>query len=78
VNKCEFRQKSKPLASYVQAEYAQGIRAENKTNSDEHNRATDPGPLDTSGDRAVDEQERGQYRGILVHRGTSPEIGAKS
>ncbi|MGA7265640.1 MAG: hypothetical protein WBX30_32845, partial [Stellaceae bacterium] len=28
---------------------------------------TDPGALDTSGDRDVDEEERGQYRGILVH-----------
>ena len=56
-----------PSPAYVHAQYAQPIRAEHKTDCREHDRAADPGPLDPAGDRAVDEEERGQYRGILVH-----------
>ena len=62
-SQCEFCQKSKPLASYVQAEYAQGIRAENKTNSDEHKQGREiaisrpcnwtESPIHSAGDQPV-------------------------
>ncbi len=41
-SQCQFRQNPQPLASNVQAEHTQSIRAEDKADCNEHNRATDP------------------------------------
>jgi hypothetical protein len=54
-----FGQDAQPLAAYVDADHAQAIRAEDKANPGEHDRAADPGSLDPAGERAVDEKKRG-------------------
>ncbi len=72
-----FRQNAQPLAAYVDAQYAQPNRAEDEANAGEHDRAADPGPLDPAGYRAVDEEERGQHRGSLVHLRYLPEMRYK-
>jgi hypothetical protein len=41
-SQCQFRQNPQPLASNVQAEHTQSIRAEDKADCNEHNRAADP------------------------------------
>jgi hypothetical protein len=63
VSSARIRNPSPP----VDAQHAQPVWAEHQTNRREHDRAADPGPLDPAGDRAVNEEERGQHRGILVH-----------
>ena len=51
----------------VELQQTQRIRAKDRTDRDEHDRAADPRPLDPAGDRAVDQKKSGQEGGILVH-----------
>ena len=64
----QFRQKPQPLAVDVDAQNAQPIGAQDKPDRGEHDRAADQRALDPAGDRAVDQQEHGQHRAVLVHR----------
>ena len=64
----QFCQKPQPLTVDADAQNAQPIGAQDKPDRGEHDRAADQRALDPSRDRAVDEQEYGQNRAVLVHR----------
>ena len=63
----QLGQKAQPLAGYLDAQYAQPIGAEDKTDDRENDRPADQGPFDPARDRAVDQKKNGEKGGILVH-----------